>query len=396
MTHNNIKNQIAIVGVGSTGYTRGGAVRTARSLAAEAAVKAIRDAGIEAKDIGGVVSSAGVGNVMLVPPAAVEMVSTLSLKNILYTSDGNGVCVGPLIDAMNAIYSGAIDTVLVYHYNYRTPFNSNQAAADPFRRSYRGIADTLPLENNRAAAAYAAWCSRYIYENKVPRETFGYVAINSRTHAIDNPLAAMRTPITMEDYLRARMVRDPLNMLDMDLPVDGAEAFILTTAERAKDLKNTPVLIHSATEGYNERAFDEEQLANFKNHGQNVVVKNLWARSDRTLKDVDAAYLYDGFSIITLSWLERLGWCGYGEAGDFIRKHWDEKQNRILIDGRVTVNSNGGMLSEGGSQAAGFIREAVHQVRGTAGDRQMKDIKTALIAAGGFFFNSQGAILIRG
>jgi acetyl-CoA acetyltransferase len=386
MTHNRIKDQIAIVGLGSTGYSRTG-TRSARSLAAEACVSAIRDAGISRDDIGGVVSSAGMGSFVIMPPGAAEMTATLRLPNITYFCDGNGVVVSPLIDAMNAIYAGYCDYALVYHYNFRSPFNSKQAALDPYRRHVRGY-DNLPPENARNASAYAAWASRYIHDNNVSRDQLGRIAVNSRTNAIDNPLAGIRTPLTIDEYLQARMVRDPLCMFDMDLPVDGADAFILTTAERARDLHHPPVLIHAAVQGLCETASDEEQLVSLSHHGQDVVAGQLWGRSERPLSDVDLLYIYDGFTFIALSWLEKLGFCERGEAGEFVTRHWNAERNRIEIDGRLPFNLQGGMLSEGGSQGAGAVRDATARLR--AGGR------TALLAIGGFFYNSQGMVLVRG
>lgn len=393
MGHNRIRDQIAIVGMGYTPYSREG-TRTARSLAAEAAVAAIRDAGLKRDDIGGVVSSAGMGSFTICPPGATEMTTMLRLPNVEYFNDGNGVFVSPLIDAMHAIFSGAADHVLVYHYNFRSPFNSRQAAEDPFRRWLRGY-DNLPPENAKNAAAYAAWSSRYIADYGVRREDLGRIAVNSRTNALDNPLAAMRKPFTMEEYLAGRMVRDPLGMFDMDLPIDGADAFILTTAERARDMARPAVLINAAVQGLCETASDEDQLRTLDHHGQDVVVRQLWNRSDRTLADIDLAYMYEGFTFIALSWFEKLGFCGKGEAGRFVESHWDRQANRIVLPRGVPVNRNGGMLSEGGSQGAGFVRDAVMQLRGEAGARQVADAKTALLAVGGFFYNSQALMLVK-
>ncbi len=397
MSRNRIKDQIAIVGVSSLPRTRDGN-RTARSLVAEACVQAIRDAGLKREDIDGIVSSAGPGHWLIVPPGVTEMTATLRLPNITYLNDGMGVVVSPLIDAMNAIFSGACETVLVYHYNYRTPFNSKLAAEDPFRRGFRGY-DDYPAENVKNATAYTAWCARYMHENNVPREALGRVAINDRTNALRNPLAAMGSkPLTMEDYLNARMVRDPLTMFDMDLPVDAADAFILTTAERARDLPHTPVLISHAVQGLCETASDEDQLASLAHHGQDVVVRQLKQKGARGLADVndtDIAMIYDGFTFISLSWYEKLGWCGPGEAGAFIEQNWNAQQNRLLLNGRIPVNTNGGMLSEGGTQGAGFVREAVVQLRGDAGERQVPDAKSVFLANGGFFYNSQAAVFRR-
>jgi acetyl-CoA acetyltransferase len=136
-------------------------------------------------------------------------------------------------------------------------------------------------------------------------------------------------------------------------------------------------------------------LPSLARHGQSVVVEGLWARSDRTLADVDVAYLYDGFSFITISWIEQLGWAPSGEGGPFVAQHFDRDQARILIDGRIPVNTHGGSLSEGGSQGSGHVREAVHQLRGTAGERQVAGAQTALATIGGFFFNAGAMMLVR-
>jgi acetyl-CoA acetyltransferase len=102
---------------------------------------------------------------------------------------------------------------------------------------------------------------------------------------------------------------------------------------------------------------------------------------------------YDGFSIITLGWIENTGWCAPGEAGRFLRTHWDDASNRVLINGRVPINPHGGSLSEGATRGSGHLREAIVQLRGAAGERQVDGARTALLTPGGFFFNSQGIIL---
>jgi len=201
--------------------------------------------------------------------------------------------------------------------------------------------------------------------------------------------------LSMDDYLAARMIREPLCMLDMDLPVDGADAFVITTAERARDLPNPPMLVHATACGLVARNV-EDQLPDLRHHGQHVVINSLRAKSDLWLDDLDLFYPYDGFTIITLAWFENAGWCGPGEAGPFIEQHWDKDSNRILINGRVPVNTHGGGLSEGATRGSGYLREATLQLRGQAGPRQVPGASSALITPGGFFFNSQGVLLRKG
>jgi acetyl-CoA acetyltransferase len=298
-----------------------------------------------------------------------------------------------IVDAVNAIFSGSADTVLVVSSMLRLPWASRSAAKDPFRRRAAAAVPRVP-EDIGLAVAYAAWASRYLHEYGATREAWGRIAVNGRSNALRNPLAAIRTPITLDDYDASRMVRDPLCMLDMDLPVDGADAFVLTSAERAKAMTHPPVLVHATATGMvGENT--EDQLGSLARHGQHVVVERLKAKSDFWIDDVDVYYPYDGFTIIAAAWIENTGWCKPGEAGRFLREHWVETENRVLIGGRVPINSHGGSLSEGGTRGTGHIREAVLQLRGEAGERQVDGARTALVTPGGFFFNSQGAFLCR-
>jgi acetyl-CoA acetyltransferase len=140
---------------------------------------------------------------------------------------------------------------------------------------------------------------------------------------------------------------------------------------------------------------EEDQTPGLERHGQHVVVDALKAKGDFWIDDCDVYFPYDGFTIITLNWIENAGWCKPGEAGDFIEQHWDATSNRILINGRIPVNPHGGALSEGGTQGSGHIREAIHQLQGLAGPRQVPDAQRAIVTAGGFFFNAQGVTLRR-
>ena len=190
------------------------------------------------------------------------------------------------------------------------------------------------------------------------------------------------------------MIRWPLGLLDMDVPVDGADAFVVTSTERARDLPHPPVLVNALTLGMT-RYSNEEQTPDLRHHGQQVVVEALRARSDFWTDDMDVYFPYDGFSVIALNWIENLGLCGPGEAGDLLRQSWDAETNRILLDNRIPINPHGGALSEGGTQGSGHLREAVHQLQGLAGQRQVPGARRAVLTLGGFFFNAQGVTLRR-
>jgi acetyl-CoA acetyltransferase len=388
MARNPIRDQVAIVGLGSTGFTRDAGERSSKSLACEASIRAIHDAGMTAKDIDGIVGPLEPGG-----PHPNEMSAALELPQITHFSSPMPVTMFAMVNAMNAIFSGSCDTVLLYFAYQRLPWNSRSAAQDPFRRHFP-MGTKIPVpEAPNPSAAYAAWASRYLHEYDAKREDLGRVALNMRANARHNPLAVMKTPLNMESYLQARMIREPLCMLDMDIPVDGADAFVLTTTERARKITKNPVVIHAATHGLVGKN-DEDQLPNLRRHGQHIVVEALKAKSDIWLSDVDVFFPYDGFSIITLGWIENFGWCKPGEAGRFLEQHWDDQAGCARIEGRVPINPHGGSLSEGATRGSGHLREAVMQLRGDA-TQQVPGARTALIGCGGFFFNSQGAILQR-
>jgi acetyl-CoA acetyltransferase len=384
-SRNPMKDKIAIAGAATTGFTPKNTSRSALAYAAEASMAVLRQCGLTAADVDGICGSI---------PSAVEVQATLGIPEVTWHANPVVPFVNHLSAAAAAVYSGVCEVALVYHVGYRLAWNTLSALKDPFRRGKvlaGGGAAPVP-EDVSGGIGYTAWASRYMYEFQAPKEYFGYVAINDRSNAARNPAAAMREPMTMDDYLAARMIRWPLCLLDMDVPVDGADAFVVTTADRARDMPLRPVLVNALAHGMVERN-EEDQQVSLRHHGQQVVVEALKAKGDFWIDDVDVYFPYDGFTAITLNWIENAGWCGPGEAGPFIKQHWDTAGDRILINGRIPVNPHGGALSEGATQGSGHVREAVHQLQGLAGERQVEGAKRAIVTAGGFFFNAQGVTL---
>src|SRR4051812_47147934 len=315
---NPLKDRIAFASAATTGFARDQGEVTPASLALDACTAAIRDAGIRADEINGLVGA---------NPQYIQ--SSLGIPHLTYWNGPGVPFVSAIANAMNAVATGAADVVLAYHSLYRNPMFSRAAAQDPFRASSFGVGGmggSMPVDgfgpdSISAAVGYPAGASRYLYEYRASRETFGYVAINDRSNAARNPAAALRDPITMDDYLAARMIRWPLCLLDMDVPVDGADAFIITTAERARDLALKPVLIHACTQGMIAQN-EEDQTPSLLDHGQHVVLESLQKKSDIWIDDIDMYFPYDGFSFITVSWIENAGFCGLGEARDWIADNW--------------------------------------------------------------------------
>jgi acetyl-CoA acetyltransferase len=382
-----MKDRVAIAGASTTGFVVKNSGRSQASLGAEACIDVIRKCGIEREDVDGLCGSW---------PSAAVLQSVLGIPAVTWFGNPPIPMVDHVATAAAAVHAGLCEVVLVYHAAYRAAWNSGSALKDPFRKiATPGLSDPQPgPETMAAAVGYTGWASRYMFEYGVTREDFGLVVINARSNAGRNPAAAMREPLSMDDYLNAPMIREPLCLYDMDPAVDGADAFIVTTTERARDMALPPVLINAAVLGQ-VRHNEEDQTVSLRQHGQQVVIETLKAKSDFWIDDIDVYFPYDGFTPITLNWIDNAGWCKPGEAGAFLRQHWDDGAQRALINNRIPVNPHGGSLSEGATQASGHMREAVHQLQGVAGDRQVTDARRALITAGGFFFNAQGLTLHR-
>lgn len=378
---NPLKDKLAIVGLGTTPYGRSLA-DTDRALALQACREAVLDAGLSPKDIDGICGGG-------------RQISLDFMRTGLGTGELTWWSAGPvwvfsfnIMECMAALAAGFCNYALTFRATSRGPGNSHSAARDIFRARAATLGNQGAGAEGQLGRPYAGvpsfdgWMARYLYEYKATREDFGLIAINARSNAALNPHATNRTPITMEDYLSARMIREPMCLLDMDLPIDGADAVIITTAERAKDLKKKPVYIHAMTAGLPE---NEESSTDLQHFAQHVVAKVLWGRSDLKLEDMDIAFPYDGFTIINMMWIEAMGWCGPGEGGAFMRQNWDKKENRIKVNGRMPFNTHGGSLNDGATQGCGHTREAILQLRGEAGARQVPDCEATLLMPGGFF-----------
>lgn len=396
MARNPIRDQVAIVGVGVTPYSRGDQKRSLGSLTLQACVDAIRDAGLDRTDIDGI-SACTVTAQYLQPALGIPELSWWSTTWLPFSNQ--------LDAAIRAVGSGACDVVLVSHSQLVGPSLSRSAAKDPFRvRQSLGTADfraflgaghvTGEPHSVFGVAGYAAWAGRYLHDYGASRSMLGKVAINARTNALGNDNAVMRKPLSMDEYLDGRMIREPLCMYDMDIPTDGADALIVTTAERARDLPHPAVLVHAAASG--QAAYpDEEHTPDLDHTSQVITARNLWARSELAVDDIDVFCLYDGFTIITVNWLENVGLCGRGEASDFLTDHWDDSANRVVIRDSACLNPHGGNLAEGHTDGAGHVREAVLQLRHDTGPRQVPGASTALVTVGGLFSTKLGAFVLR-
>jgi acetyl-CoA acetyltransferase len=220
--------------------------------------------------------------------------------------------------------------------------------------------------------------TRHFHEFGTTREQLAQIALNGRRNAARNPRAIYTEPMTMDDYLGARMISTPLGLYDCDVPADGSTAVIVSRADAAPDLRRPPVGIEAVGTAIRGRP-SWDQWDDLTTMACRDAAAMLWRRTDLAPADVDVAELYDGFSFITLAWLEALGFCGHGESGPFV-----EGGQRIALDGDLPLNTHGGQLSAGRLHGYGFLHEACVQLWGEAGERQVAGgPEVAVVGAGG-------------
>ena len=270
-----------------------------------------------------------------------------------------------------AIAPGMADVVACIYGNNGRSVGARYGGGEGGGGNETGISDAAyGMTSPGASVAHMFRRHQHLYGT--PEETLGHLAINNRLNAALNPNAVMRTPLTMEEYLASRYIAEPLRLLDYCLINDGGVCIILTSAERARSLRKPPVYLHSmAMAGDFDHQYTVDDM--FYDPLQ-MVAKDLFAASDFGRDGVGVAQIYDNFTPTLLFTLEGLGFCGRGESGAWVTPE------RIARDGELPLNTSGGHTSESYMQGWGLLAEAVRQVRGECGERQVADCKTALYA----------------
>jgi acetyl-CoA acetyltransferase len=398
MARNPLRDKLAVVGVGSTPYGRD-LQRTTLSLGLEAALNAIEDAGIDRQEIDGLCGS-GMDTLAMGGAGFLSLQGALGIEKTTWVKNGwLGSC---FVYAAEAVFSGLCDVALVVQSYTRDVLMSRSAASDPFRlrAAQKKMGEGLFAQDDFArrwlhsGEPYAGWMGRYMHDFGASKDVFGLMAVNNRSHGVRNPNACQRTPITLEDYHASRMIWAPMQMLDMDVPVDCAEAFIITTDERARDLRRKPVFVDAMSLGGTRVGEFYENSLGWTENAFWVCLEGLWARSQFKVEDVDLFYPYDGYSIDAIATTEAAGFCKPGEAEDLFKSSWDARNNILRLNGgRTLVTTHGGGLSQGRAGGANFYSEAVRQLRGNEGERQIAAAKIALVCIGSFFHDPSAVML---
>ncbi len=236
----------------------------------------------------------------------------------------------------------------------------------------------LPFSAPSAATWIAMFANRHFHEFGTTREQLAQIALNARRNAEVNPKAIYRDPMSMDDYLSARIISSPLCLFDCDVPCDGGTAMVVSRRDTTPDLRKPPVQVEAVGTAFHGRP-GWDQYHDLTTMACLDAGTQLWERTDLTPTDVQLAEMYDGFSFITMCWLEAMQFCGRGESGPFV-----EGGSRIARDGVLPLNTNGGQLSSGRLHGFGFLHEACTQLWGEAGDRQVPgDPEVGVACAGG-------------
>jgi acetyl-CoA acetyltransferase len=358
--------------------------RSGLDLTLEASLAAIEDAGLTRADIDGLCSWPGEVYVSdgFSGPGVPQVQDALRLELQWFQAglEGPGQ-LGAVVNAMLAIAAGLCNHVLVYRTvtestSQTGPSRASALPSDTSRApAYQQW--TLPYGSISSATWIAPYATRYMSEFGLTREQLAQIALNSRRNAERNPAAVFRTPLSLDDYLGARLIATPLCLYDCDVPVDGSTAVVVSRADAAADLRKPPLRFEAVGTALTGRA-SWDQRADLTTMAAHDAARHLWSRTDLRPDDVDVAGLYDGFSILTVLWLEALGFAPHGEVGPFL-----EGGRRIALDGALPLNTGGGQLSAGRLHAFGHLHEVAGQLRGEAEGRQLAGAEVGVVAAGG-------------
>lgn len=379
-----LKNKAAIVGIGETKYSKDSGV-SELALQLEGAMRAIEDAGLRPEDIDGLIP------LLLI---SVEDVATnLGIKDLKYAVGvpfGGASNVAALISAAMAVDSGIANYVLVLNGRNGASGRGVNLASLGVPGTFRYMQEFESIYGSVSPSQwYAPMAKRHMYEYGTTSKQLGAIAVAMRKHACLNDKAIMRTPLTLEEHQKSRMIADPLRLFDCCLRSDGAAAVIVTSAERAKNMKHPPVYIMGAAQGHPESPMSITQRPDMTVFGVKKAAGRAFAMAGVTPKDIDAAELYDCFTFTVLCQLEDIGFCQKGEGGPFV------EGGRIELGGDLPVNTHGGLLSQAHAQGMNHIVEAVKQLRGQAGKSQVKDAEIVLVSGYGDFGDGSIAILRR-
>lgn len=378
-----LREKGAVTGVGETEYMRG-TDRTPLSLQLEASLRAIEDAGLKPTDIDGVIPY-GHGAV------AEDFVTNFGIPDLRFSATtpmGGASAVAAIQCAAAAISAGICKHVLLSI--GRTGYSGGRIGARVQQMPQFRIIGEFEMPSGAIAPAqlYAPMARRHMELYGTRSRQFAEIAVSTRANASRNPNATMRKLITVDDHQASRMISDPLRLLDCSLESDGGAAVIISAAERAKDMQKQPVVVMGVAEGHPDSPSAITQRDDMTTLGLAKAAPKAFAMAGVTHDDIDVAEIYDCFTYIVLCQLEDAGFCRKGEGGPFV------ESGAVRLDGKLPVNTHGGLLSQAHMAGMNHIVELVRQLRGEA-SAQVKDAEIGLVTGYGDMGDGSVAIMRR-
>lgn len=348
-------------------------------LTLDAVREALSEAGLSIGQIDGVSTYPGRMPTYLgfSPVGADELIDALGIRATWYAGGmETSSQLGAVVAAATAVRAGLARHVICFRTVYEAAAMSRPEEFPPLRREkVDGNSQwTAPFNALSAANWTAQYAMRHVKRFGLKREQLAQVALTDRTHAALNPRALVREPLTMDEYMSARMISTPLCLFDCDRFTDASTVLIVSAGSAIDEVLCKPIRIAAMAGTVERHSWDQAEWMACYPTGA-----DLWKRTDYKPSDVDTVQLYDGFSFQVISWLEGLGFCEVGEGGRFI-----EGGKRIALDGELPLNTFGGQIGAGRLHGFGFAHESVVQLRGKGGARQIPgDPRVAVCTSGG-------------
>ncbi|AYO79445.1 thiolase family protein [Sphingobium yanoikuyae] len=375
----NMAREAYITGIGMSEV----GVRLTRSplgLTLDAVREAIADAGLTLDQIDGVATYPGKMSTFLgfSPVSSDDVIEILGLNTRWHIGAAEATAqLGAIAEAAMAVKAGLARHVLCFRTVYEAAALARPDEFPPMerRKDVSGNSQWVsPFGAFSAANWTAQFAMRHMKRYGLTREQLAQVALNDHANAARNPRAIVRKPLTMDEYMAARMISSPFCLYDCDRFTDASTVLIVSAGDALGEVKTTPIRIAASAGSVERYSWDQAEWASAYPTG-----RDLWKNTDYSAKDVDTVQFYDGFAFQPITWLEGLGFCDVGEGGQFL-----EGGKRIALDGELPMNTGGGQLGWGRLHGFGFAYESVVQLRGEGGERQIAgDPKVAVATSGG-------------
>ena len=347
-------------------------------LTLDAVREALDEAGLSIDQIDGVSTYPGRVPVFLgfSPVGADELIDALGIRATWHAGGGEiSSQLGAVVAAAMAVKTGAARHVLCFRTVYEAAALSRPDEYPPMRKkTVDGNSQWFAPFNAMSPANWTAqYAMRHVKRYGLTREQLAQIALNDRANGVRNPRALVRKPLTLDEYMSARMVSTPLCLYDCDRFTDASTVLIVSAGDAVDEVTCTPIRIAAFAGTVERHSWDQAEWMSCYPTGE-----DLWKQTDYTPADVDTVQFYDGFSFQAITWLEGLGFCERGEGGRFI-----EGGHRIALDGELPMNTGGGQIAGGRLHGFGFAHEAVTQLRGLGGERQVPNNPRVAVATSG-------------